>query len=46
MDEEEMVLIPFKGTLIEIPISRLDAVEAAIERERQEEEKGVVISSE
>ena len=35
--DEEMVLIGYKGTLIEVPLSRLDAVKAAIEKERQEE---------
>lgn len=37
--DEEMVLVEYKGTLIEVPLSRLDAVEAAIEKERQEAEK-------
>lgn len=37
--KEEMVLIKYKGTLIEVPLSRLDAVKAAIEKERQEAEK-------
>ena len=37
--DEEMVLVEYKGALIEVPLSRLDAVKAAIEKERQEVEK-------